>query len=100
MSLLDRARQRLEPAFGLPLQCVFAPDSLVRVGGRDVGKNHGALHDGNLCHHRAVDAADRLGKREDRVLFRPGMSSSKSVYIYPKRNAFTTYCLNEILAGA
>ena len=101
VSLLDRLRQRLEPAFGLPLQGILTPDGLVRVAGGEVGNYDGALRDGNFVHHLSVEAADWLGEREDSVPFGPGARSHQS-QLQPVLGGtrFMTYSLNDTFAGA
>lgn len=66
--LIEHLRQFAQPALGLPLVCVVAPDGLVRVTSPRVQDDHGVFGDRYLAHEGAVAGLDRLEEREGHVL--------------------------------
>ena len=77
--LLDGLRQRLQPALGLPLERVLAPDRLVGVHGAHVDEDFRAFRHRDLGNDRSVDAADGLQQRQDGVRMRPMSRIARSL---------------------
>ena len=76
MRLRHRLRQRRQPALGLPLARVFAPDLLVPVRVHNGDHNHRASGEEDVGELPAVLAYDGLAEGEDDVLARPGRDVS------------------------
>ena len=64
-------RERPEPALGLPLGRVFAPNCLVPVTRHDTNEDVRPAGNDNLVHERPICSAYRLGEWENRIFHRP-----------------------------
>ena len=70
LCLGDALGQRGEPALGLPVHRVRAPDRLVAVRREEADDHDGVLWDRDLVDRGAVESGDGLGEGEDDVLAR------------------------------
>ena len=65
---LESAGERLEPALGLPLVRIGAPEFLVSIARRDVCEDPGTLLDRDGLDERAVHTSYGSGKRQNAIL--------------------------------
>ena len=70
-SLGDAFRERRQPALGLPLHRVLAPDCFGAVRGENADSNRCIFWDQDLVDHLAVDALDGFREGKNDILARP-----------------------------